>query len=74
MPYNTLLRHAAELIRRREPSLTDVPGIPPFEPLRLLTESHLDPLITTAILLAAGFYFWGVRRLADRGVRWPRGR
>lgn len=74
MPYNTLPGQAVVLIRRREPSLTDVPGIPPFAPLRLLTESHLEPLITTVILLAAGFYFWGVRRLAERGVRWPRGR
>lgn len=51
-----------------------MPGIPPFEPLRLLTETRLDPLVTAVILLAAGLYFWGVRRLADRGVRWPLGR
>jgi len=51
-----------------------VPGIPPFEPLRLLTETRPDPLITATILLAAGLYFWGVRRLAERGVSWPRGR
>ena len=51
-----------------------MPGIPPFEATRLLTESRLDPLITTVILLAAGLYFWGVRRLAERGVSWPRGR
>lgn len=51
-----------------------MPTIPPFEPLRLLTETRLDPLITAAILLAAGLYFWGVRRLARRGVSWPRGR
>ncbi|MDQ4039102.1 MAG: cytochrome c oxidase assembly protein, partial [Actinomycetota bacterium] len=48
--------------------------IPPFEPLRLLTEARLDPLMTTTILLAAGLYFWGVRRLAERGVGWPLGR
>ncbi len=51
-----------------------MPGIPPFEPLRLLTEARLDPLITSALLLAAGLYFWGVRRLAERGVSWSRGR
>ena len=51
-----------------------MPGIPPFEPLRLLTESRLDPIITAVLLLAAGLYFWGVRRLAERGVSWPRGR
>lgn len=39
-----------------------------------MTESRLDPLITAAILLAAGLYFWGVRRLAERGVSWPRAR
>ena len=48
--------------------------IPPFEPLRLLTEARLDPLITAVLLLAAGLYFWAVRRLAERGVSWPRGR
>lgn len=51
-----------------------MPDIPPFEPLRLLTETRLDPLITVTILLAAGLYFWGVRRLGERGVSWPRGR
>ncbi|MDQ3476103.1 MAG: cytochrome c oxidase assembly protein [Actinomycetota bacterium] len=51
-----------------------MPGIPPFEPLRLLTETRLDPLITAVLLLAAGLYFWGVRRLAERGVSWSRGR
>ncbi len=51
-----------------------MPGIPPFEPVRLLTETHLEPLVTAAVLLAAGLYFWGVRRLAVRGVRWPRSR
>jgi len=51
-----------------------VPGIPPFEPLRLLTETRLDPLITAVLLVGAGLYFWGVRRLAERGVTWPRAR
>lgn len=74
MPYNTFSRHAAAPVEPTEPSLSDVPGIPPFEPLRLLTETRLDPLITVTILLAAGLYFWGVRRLAERGVTWPRGR
>lgn len=48
--------------------------IPPFEPLRVVTEARLDPLPTVAILLAAGLYSWGVRRLRKRGVDWPRGR
>ena len=48
--------------------------IPPFEPLRLLTETRLEPLITVAILLAGWLYFWGVRLLAERGVSWPLGR
>lgn len=51
-----------------------MPEIPPFEPVRLLTESRLDPPISVAVLLAAGLYFWGVRRLAERGVAWPIGR
>ena len=74
VPYNTYPAQAGVFLPGREPSLTDVPGIPPFEPVRLLTETRLDPLITSAILLAAGLYFWGVRRLAERGVGWPRGR
>ncbi|MDQ3505702.1 MAG: cytochrome c oxidase assembly protein [Actinomycetota bacterium] len=51
-----------------------MPGIPPFEPLRLLTEVRLEPLVTTGLLLAAALYLWGVRRLAGRGVHWPLGR
>ncbi len=74
MPCNTFSGRVPVLSGQREPSLTDVPGIPPFEPLRLLTETRLDPLITAGLLLAAGLYFWGVRRLAERGVRWSRGR
>lgn len=51
-----------------------MPGIPPFEPLRLITEARPEPLVTATLLLAAGLYFWGVRRLAAGGVSWPRGR
>ncbi len=51
-----------------------MPEIPRFEPLRLLTETRPEPLVTVTLLLAAGLYFWGVRRLARRGVTWPRGR
>ncbi|MDQ3734990.1 MAG: cytochrome c oxidase assembly protein [Actinomycetota bacterium] len=51
-----------------------MPEIPRFEPLRLLTETRAEPLVTVTLLLAAGLYFWGVRRLASRGISWPRGR
>lgn len=51
-----------------------MPEIPPIDPLRLVTETRLDPVVTVALVLAAGLYFWGVRRLASRGVSWPRGR
>lgn len=74
MPYNTFSGQAPAPVEPRAPSLTDVPGIPPFEPLRLLTETRLDPMITATIVLAAGLYFWGVRRLAERGVVWSRSR
>lgn len=48
--------------------------MPPFDLLRVVTETQLDPLPTVLILLAAGLYAWGVHRLAERGVRWPIGR
>jgi putative membrane protein len=44
--------------------------IPPFTPLRLLTESRLDPVPAALLLLAAVLYLLGVHRLRARGDRW----
>ena len=48
----------------------DAAGLPPFTPARLLTETALDPLLATLLVLAAGLYLWGVRRLRLRGDEW----
>lgn len=48
--------------------------MPPFTPLRLVTESSFDPVLGTLLILAAGLYLWGVHRLRLRGDRWSTGR
>ncbi|CAN5235733.1 hypothetical protein BH20ACT5_BH20ACT5_25100 [soil metagenome] len=53
---------------------SEAASVPPFTPLRLLTESQLDPVITAGLLLAAGLYLWGVRRLRARGDQWSAAR
>lgn len=47
---------------------------PPFTAGRLLTEWTFAPSIILPVLLAAGLYVWGVRRLTARGVPWPASR
>lgn len=44
---------------------------PEFEFSRLFTEWRFDPIWTLLCLLGLFFYFAGVRRLAQRGDRWP---
>ncbi|GEK80898.1 bifunctional copper resistance protein CopD/cytochrome c oxidase assembly protein [Agrococcus baldri] len=44
---------------------------PPFDAGRLFTEWALDPLWTVVCALFLFFYLAGVRRLAQRGDRWP---
>jgi len=44
--------------------------IAPFTPVRLLTESRLDPVPAALLALAAGLYLVGVYRLRARGDRW----
>jgi putative membrane protein len=52
-------------------AIGDDPGsLPPFTPGRFFTESAVDPLLATGLLLAAGLYLWGVRRLRLRGDAW----
>jgi len=40
----------------------------------LLTEARVDPTLAFGVLVAAGLYLTGVRRLTVRGDRWPLGR
>ncbi len=49
-------------------------SVPPFTPLRLVTESSFDPVLGTFLVLAAGLYLWGVHRLKLRGHDWSAGR
>ncbi|MBA2388981.1 MAG: cytochrome c oxidase assembly protein [Geodermatophilaceae bacterium] len=49
-------------------SATD--SVPPFTPLRLITEASFDPVLGTLLILAAGLYLWGVHRLRVRGHHW----
>jgi putative copper resistance protein D len=51
--------------------LRDVSGPPPLTVTRLLTEARPDPAWIAIVLLLGGLYLAGVRRLADRGRRWP---
>src|SRR5439155_21867767 len=37
---------------------------------RLFTETSVDPLLAALLVLAAGLYLYGVRRLRLRGDRW----
>jgi len=49
-------------------------SVPPFTPLRLVTESSFDPVVGTLLVLAGGLYLWGVHRLRLRGDQWSTGR
>lgn len=40
-------------------------------PAEVVTQATLDPIPTIAIVLSLGWYLWSVRRLAQRGRRWP---
>jgi Predicted membrane protein len=48
----------------------DPGSLPRFTPVRLFTETELDPFLVTALVAAAGLYLWGVRTLTTRGDRW----
>jgi putative copper resistance protein D len=47
------------------------PAPPPLGPASLLTQVELVSWLTLVLLLAAGGYLYGVRRLRRRGDRWP---
>jgi cytochrome c oxidase assembly factor CtaG len=47
------------------------PAPPPFGVSAILTETRLDSWLAVLLVLAAGFYLYGVHRLRLRGDRWP---
>jgi putative copper resistance protein D len=48
--------------------------LPPLTPVTFFTRAEPISIPTLAILLTAGAYLWGVRRLRERGDAWPAGR
>jgi putative copper resistance protein D len=44
---------------------------PPFTASALVTEARLGSALAVGLVLAAGFYLYGVHRLRVRGDRWP---
>lgn len=48
--------------------------LPPFTAGSLLSQARPDALVLTAVLVTAGLYLLGVRRLSARGDRWSLGR
>lgn len=52
----------------------DPSTVPPFTVTTLFTETAIDPILLTSIILAAALYLWGVERLRRGGVHWPLGR
>ncbi len=48
--------------------------MPPFAPSVVVTEWGLSPLPLVLVLGVSGLYLFGVRRLRQRGDRWPVGR
>lgn len=52
----------------------DPSTVPPFNGMRIFTESAVEPVMLTSLILAACLYLWGVSRLRSNTVRWPIGR
>jgi putative membrane protein len=48
-----------------------VDALPPFTGSAVFGRAEPDPLLTIALLVAAGAYLYGVWRLRTRGVSWP---
>jgi putative copper resistance protein D len=46
-------------------------ALPPFTPAVVFTQASADSWLTVLLLVAAGFYLYGVQRLRIRGDRWP---
>jgi putative membrane protein len=51
--------------------VSSVPGLPPFGPLSVLTQTDLAPLPTAGIALTGALYLYAVLRLTRRGDAWP---
>ncbi|HEX6498449.1 MAG TPA: cytochrome c oxidase assembly protein [Micromonosporaceae bacterium] len=49
---------------------TEAP-LPPFSAAEIFTRYDLDAVLLTTLVLAAGLYLYGVRRLKARGDAWP---
>ncbi|WP_228389124.1 cytochrome c oxidase assembly protein [Cumulibacter manganitolerans] len=52
----------------------DPADLPPFTVGALFTQSSVDPLLVTGVVLVAAAYLLGVERLRRGGVHWPVGR
>lgn len=52
----------------------DAAEVPRLSVGTLFTESALDPVVSTGLVLAAGLYLWAVHRLHRRGDHWSRAR
>jgi putative copper resistance protein D len=46
-------------------------GLPPFTATTIFSQARVDGWLAAGLLLAAGFYLYGVHRLKARGDRWP---
>jgi putative copper resistance protein D len=51
--------------------MSAVPGLPDFGPLTVFTQARPALVPTLLLVLTAGVYLWGVRRLTARGDAWP---
>ena len=58
-------------VPRGASSLPSMAGLPPFTATSVVTESQLEPATALLLVVSAGLYAWGVRRLAARGRTWP---
>ncbi len=56
------------------PLLAHRDGLPDFDAASLVTQSRPELLPVLLVLVPAGLYLLGVRRLSARGDRWPPGR
>lgn len=46
-------------------------AVPPLTPSALVSQASVDSWLTIGLIVAAGLYLYGVRRLVARGDRWP---
>lgn len=46
-------------------------SLPPFTGLELITQSRIDPVVLSGLVVAGALYLWGIQRLRTNGVVWP---